>query len=126
MPDFTINPTVGIGRCQLFRPGHAAHPIQARVCWTPNRGVHEVELIEIGAHAIGIRDGDYVVRLLNHDIDKIRSVVLKGYESVFLASYDTLLTLGVGGGYISFSVKPDDGEPLEPCSHVSPRDTVAS
>ncbi len=83
-----------------------------------------MELIEIGVDSIGVRDGDYVLQLLNHDIDKIRSVVLEGDESVFLASYDTLLTFATGGGYISFSVKLDDGEPLEPCSHESPRDSV--
>ncbi len=116
MPDFNITPIVNLGRCQHYRPGHAAHFIQVRVCWTLERGVHEVELIEIGLDAITIRDGEQLLRLLNHDLDRVRGVVRKGYESIYLGSDDTLLTLGLGPGYVTFSVKPDDGEPLEPCS----------
>ena len=116
MPDFDITPIVSLGGCQLYRPGHAAHFIQARVCWTVERGVHEVELEEIGSDVITVGDGDRVLRLLHHDTEQIAGIVNGLFEGVFLGSRNTLLTIGLRGGYLTFSVKPDDGTSLEQCS----------
>ena len=118
MPDFSAIPIVKLGPCYYHQPGHAANVTRARVCWSLDRGVHEIELVEITLEAVVVRDGNQILRLLNHDLDLIRKSVNDRYEGIYLASNSTLLTLEKGRGYVSFSVKLDDGEPLGPCSFM--------
>ena len=119
MPNFNFSPAVKLSKCSLYKPGHAAHPIQARVEWTSER-VHEVELVEFAEDAVVVRDGDQVFRLLNHNVGEIRAEAIGEYQAIYATSSMTLLTFDLGDWNLAFSVKPDDGTRLEPCPHGGP------
>lgn len=101
-------------RCALYTPGHRVHFIQARLAWQNPQD-------DCTAEFLGIEDDVIVVvtelgevrRFRNHDLDRLVGVLDLCGPRVLLRRHGVLQTAD-GGGYM-FCVKPDDGEPLDPC-----------